>query len=138
MRRVGAVFFAMALAGCSTDPVTLQTAKSVSADRIYAQDTMVRSSPEQAKVTFLRDSGLYGSACSHDIYVDQKKVFAIRQGEGASVFLQPGEHLLRMETGGGMCPNIAASQEANLKPGSSQVYRILLPSDGSLRFIRIE
>lgn len=138
MRWIVAGLGVLALVGCSTDPVTLQTAKQVSADRIYDRALLKRTSADQAKVTFLRDSGFVGAGCSHDIYVDQIKALALRQGEGASVYVSPGEHLFRMETGGGLCPNVATSQEANLKPGGSQTYRILLPSDGSLRFIRIE
>lgn len=129
------------LAGCSTSPVTEATAKPVPAERIY-KPSMTESQEggpsSSASVTFLRDSGYYGSACSHDMFVNNVKAFSIRQGEFIRLNLPAGSYFFRLETGGGMCPNIATSQSTDLKPGASESYRILLPSDGSLRLTRIK
>ena len=38
----------------------------------------------------------------------------------------------------GLCPNVATSQNTILLPGGKESYRILLPSDGSLRLTRID
>lgn len=125
--------------GCSTTPVSTQSAGPVPADRIY-QSSYVGSATDagHGTVVFLRDSGFSGGGCSHDMYVDNVKVFAIRQGEQITVHLPAGQHFLRLETGGGLCPNIAASQETTLAAGAQQMCRILLPSDGSLRLTRIQ
>jgi hypothetical protein len=137
---IGAIVVAV-LAGCSTSPVTEQTAKSIPADRVY-QPAMVAAgdaeSQASATVTFLRDSGYFGAGCSHDMFVNNVKVFAIRQGEFIRLALPAGAYFFRLETGGGLCPNIATSQNSDLKPGASESYRILLPSDGSLRLTRIK
>ncbi|BCD88066.1 hypothetical protein PSm6_44730 [Pseudomonas solani] len=134
----GVVLAVLLLAGCSTSPVTEGQAKAISSDRVYAPDLVGRADSESAKATFLRDEGYFGSGCSHVIYVNNRKAFAIRQGEGVSLRLQPGEYSFRLETGAGMCPNIATSQDITLKPGSAVTYRILLPSDGNLRLTRIQ
>ncbi len=89
-------------------------------------------------MTFLRDSGFLGSGCSHDLYVNNRKAFAIRAGEGISLALEPGEYLFRLETGGGACPNVAISEDATLKRGDARVYRVLIPSDITLRMTRIQ
>jgi len=128
----------VALAGCSTSPVTEEKARVIPADRIYAADLVGAGSENMAEVIFLRDSGYLGSGCSHDVYVNNRKAFAIRQGEGIGLSLKPGAYFFRLETGGGLCPNVATSQDADLKPGSSTGYRILIPSDGSLRLTRIK
>ncbi|WP_165667905.1 DUF4397 domain-containing protein [Metapseudomonas otitidis] len=133
-----AVLAGLLLAGCSTSPVTEGQANAIPSDRIYAPDLVGRGGPGVAKATFLRDEGYFGSGCSHVIYVNNRKAFAIRQGEGISLKLQPGEYSFRLETGAGMCPNIATSQDITLKPNSVVTYRILLPSDGSLRLTRIQ
>ncbi len=127
------------LAGCSTSPVTETTGKPVEENRIYERSYVAPISVPQDKaaVMFLRDSGYMGSGCSHDIYVNNIKVFAIRQGEKIKLALDPGPYLFRLETGGGLCPNIAESQSTELKSGASEVYRILIPSDGNLRLTRI-
>jgi hypothetical protein len=72
------------------------------------------------------------------MYIDNVKVFAIRHGEQITVHLPAGRHFFRLETGGGLCPNIAASQETMLNAGQHEVWRILLPSDGSLRLTRLQ
>jgi len=129
------------LVGCSTSPVTEQDAKPIPAERVY-QPSMVagqgREANGEALVTFLRDSGYYGSGCSHDMYINNVKAFAIRQGEFVRLRLPAGSYFFRLETGGGLCPNIATSQSSQLKAADSESYRILLPSDGNLRLTRIK
>jgi hypothetical protein len=137
MRIMMCVAMIVMLAGCSTTPVTEQTAKAIPADRIYAPELVGMAGADQAEVAFFRDSGYVGSGCSHDLYVNNRKAFAIRQGETVKLSLSPGSYFFRLETGGGLCPNIATSQDADLKAGAHTAYRILLPSDGSLRLTRI-
>jgi hypothetical protein len=72
------------------------------------------------------------------MYIDNVKAFSIRHGEQIAVHLPAGQHFFRLETGGGLCPNIAASQETTLNGGQREVWRILLPSDGSLRLTRLQ
>ena len=124
---------------CSTTPVTQQSAAPVPAERIYQTSYIgAASGTSEATVVFLRDSGFSGSGCSHDLYIDNVKVFAIRHGEQITTHVPAGQHFFRLETGGGLCPNISASQETTIPSGARQTYRILLPSDGSLRLTRIE
>lgn len=138
-RQFAAITAALLVSACSTTPVTQQSAAPVPPDRIYQAGYIgVASSTSDATVVFLRDSGLFGSGCSHDIYVDGVKVFAIRQGEQITIHVPAGQRVFRLETGGGLCPNISTSQETTISAGSRQTYRILLPSDGSLRLTRIE
>jgi hypothetical protein len=127
------------LAGCSTTPVTSQSALPIAMDRVYQPSYMgPASSGSDATVVFQRDAGFSGAGCSHDMYIDNVKVFAIRHGEQITIHLPAGQHFFRLETGGGLCPNIAASQETTLAPGAREAFRILLPSDGSLRLTRVE
>lgn len=127
------------VAGCSTDPVTLQSAGHIPRDRIYQPNYFgAANNASDATVVFLRDSGFLGSGCSHDMYINNIKVFSIRSNEQATIHLPATRYFFRLETGGGICPNIATSQESQLVPGARQIYRILLPSDGSLRLTRME
>ncbi|MCU7238781.1 hypothetical protein [Pseudomonas peradeniyensis] len=134
---IGLVSLAL-LAGCSTTPVSERSARQIPTERIYDQSVIHKVSADESTVTFLRDEGFYGSGCSHVVYVNNRKAFAIRSGEGIRIHLAPGSYFFRLETGAGMCPNIATSQNSELKPGAHEAYRILLPSDGSLRLTRIE
>lgn len=124
---------------CSTTPVTQQSAAPVPENRIYQiRYVGAATGADEATVVFLRDSGFFGSGCSHDVYIDNVKVFSIRQGEQITTRVRAGQHFFRLETGAGLCPNISTSQETTIAPGARQTYRILLPSDGSLRLTRIE
>src|SRR5690606_8452068 len=119
--------------------VTQQSARQVPPERIHEASYIgPAAKATDATVVFLRDSGGHGSACTHDIYVNTIRVFSIRQGEQITFHVPAGQHFFRLESGGGLCPNISTSQETILSEGARQVYRILLPSDGSLRLTRIE
>ena len=126
------------LSGCSTSPVTEITGKTLLEARIYEKSYIAPESVQlnKATVLFLRDSGFVGSACSHDIYVNDVKVFSIRQGEKIKLALDPGRYLFRLESGGA-CPSVAVSQSTKLESGDNEVYRILIPSDFSLRLTRM-
>lgn len=128
-----------ALAGCSTTPVSTTTATFVPSNRIY-QPSYIGTATNSANgtVIFLRDAGFYGAGCSHDMYIDNVKVFAIRHGEQITVHIPAGRHFFRLETGGGLCPNIAASQETTLEAGQREVWRILIPSTGALHLTRLQ
>lgn len=134
---IGALALAL-LVGCSTSQVTEETASPIPSDRVYAAKfAKAEGSEGRAEVVFLRDSGMFGSGCTHDVYVNNTKAFAIRSGEFIRLKLEPWAYFFRLETGSGLCPDIATSQDAELKAGSKIAYRILLPSDGSLRLTRI-
>ncbi|MNJ19114.1 hypothetical protein D3C77_134320 [compost metagenome] len=139
MRKILTALALIVLAGCSTSPVTEETADIVPSERVYA-DKYVKSGDQagKAEVVFLRDSGIFGSGCTHDVYVNNTKTFAIKSGEFIQLNLDPGPYFFRLETGSGICPDIATSQDVDLKAGAKVVYRILLPSDGSLRLTRIK
>ncbi|WP_151762334.1 hypothetical protein [Acinetobacter seifertii] len=138
MKRIIFLGLVLSLTGCSTAPVVSNTAKLVPNERIYNQRYLKKQTPEQAKVTFLRDKGFLGSGCTHDIYVNNEKVFSIRSNEIATIYLEPKYYIFRLETGAGMCQNIATSQETEVKPGAEIEYRILLPSDFNLRLTRMK
>ena len=64
-----------ALAGCSTSPTTQGGGNPPPDSRIFLNDTSVKRAPDSrsnAIVRFARDSGGYGSACVHDVYLNDK------------------------------------------------------------------
>lgn len=138
MKASGFLLFlsAACAAGCSTVPVAEGQAKAVPADRIYAPQFLEATSERSAAVVIARDKGFSGYGCSHDILVNNEKVLALRQAETATLHLVPGAYFIKLETGGGLCPNISTSQNLTLAAGERQAYRVLLPSDGSLRLTR--
>jgi len=137
-------FFALAvgvsvgltLSACSTTPVTEGAASAVPQNRVYQPEYLVPSPERTASIYLARDKGFSGSGCTHDISLNNQKVLSIRQSEAVLLHVVPGPYFLKLETGGGLCPNISTSQNLTLAEGERQDYRVLLPSDGSLRLTR--
>ena len=125
-------------AACSTTPITVETGQPVPTDRIYKPDFTVQSAGRTAKVSFLRDSGVLGVACTDKVLVNGAAAFSIRAGEYQSIYLPPGQYFFGLETGGGACPNVITSQSTTLVDGAEETYRILRPSDFTLRLTRIK
>lgn len=132
----GSLIAVFMMAGCSTVPVSEGEARAVPADRIYAPEYLQQTPERTASIYVTRDKGFSGSGCSHDMSLNNLKIMALRQGEAATLYVQPGAYFLKLETGGGLCPNISTSQNLTMQEGERQVYRILLPSDSSLRLTR--
>ncbi|WP_448761820.1 hypothetical protein [Acinetobacter tandoii] len=124
--------------GCSTSPTVVGMEKNIPASRISQPSYFTKQSSDQTEVSFLRDSGFIGRGCTHDIFANNIKIFSIRPNEKAVIYLKPDYYIFRLETGGGMCPNIATSQEAEMKPNAKVEYRILIPSDFNLRLTRMK
>lgn len=139
MKNIAALAIAVALlslTACSTVPVTESQARPVPPERVYLPQYFQVSAERSATIYISRDKGYYGSGCSHDIYLNKEKVMAIRHSEAATLHVAPGAYFLKLETGGGLCPNISTSQNLTLGAGERQEYRILIPSDGNLRLTR--
>lgn len=125
--------------GCSTTPITEYSASIPPANSIYNKAiTIPPPSGKYGSVTFLRDKGLLGSACTHIIKINGEIAFALNAGEFITIYLPPAEYFFILETGGGLCPNVATSQELKLSNGQKAKYRILIPSDTTLRLTRIQ
>lgn len=136
---IAGLLCSLMVVGCSTTPIDPKTAEQIPQARVYLPAMTTRvDQAHSAGVTFVRDSGFSGGGCSHDVFVNNAKVFSIRPGESIQLWLEPGPYFFRLETGGGLCPNIATSQNTILSKDEHQTYRILLPSDGGLRLTRTE
>jgi hypothetical protein len=138
MKLISLALMTLMLVGCSTTPVDFTTATNVPEERVYDTTMVSQDAERNTSITFLRDARYLGSGCSHEVFIDNNKLFAIRAGEMIKVFIKEGEHFIRLETGHGLCPNISISQDVRMIKGADQEYRILLPSDGSLRLSRIK
>jgi hypothetical protein len=112
----------------STKPITMETGTPVPASKIRAT-ALTKPAPERtAKVSFLRDDGGLGGACTHKILVDGAVAFEIRPGEYQTLYLAPGKHSLGLKIDDGFCPELSISQSTVLGDGADESYRIFIPS----------
>ena len=116
---------------CSTSPVVASAAKKIPAGRIYKTEFIDRSDTNTpASITFIRDSGLLGVACSFEVTVNGQKAFAIAAGETITLSMTAGEYILLMATRlGNPCPNQRQTKEVLLRAGESRQYRISTASN---------
>lgn len=77
----------LALSGCATSKLTPVQADPVPADRIYGFTQKTAS--DDARITVIRDSGLFGSACGFVVRLDGKRAAMLNTGEVASLYVPP-------------------------------------------------
>ena len=124
----------LSIAACSTTPVARDEAAS---SEIHWAETQI-ARDGTGTLTITRDSGLYGAACRHTVTINGTRAATMRPGTTASFHLDPGEYLVLVEFGRGLCPNVALSQDVQIVVGQTRSYRVLLPSDGAARLVRVE
>ena len=137
MKYIVIIFVCTLLSACATTQVNSQTAKPVPADRVYIASFIKSSNPENnPTVSFFRDSGLLGSGCTYDIFVNNAKAFSINPAEFIELTLEPKEYIFRLSYDYGLCPNLTMTQDAILKNGTHRTYRISI--SGQVEFSRID
>jgi len=134
--RLVALTLALGGAGCSlmslsTTPITTQSGTPVPASRIYRPELALPSTGHTSKVSFLRDAGMVGGACTHRILVDREAAFGIRSGKYQTLYLTPGSHMFALEIEEDICPQFFAWDPTFLADGSNETLRILIPSPRS-------
>ena len=72
------IVMSLFLFGCSSSPITEKDGAPVPESLIINKDIVVNNSG-MVPVTFLRDTGP-GSACSHTVYVDGKRLLTLKMG----------------------------------------------------------
>ena len=124
------------ITGCSTALVPLSEAVAVPFARIQAFQT--QTDVTSATIIIIRDKGFVGSACRLSFYLDGVLAAQIGPRQTARFYVEPGDHLVRAEGGGGGAPgcglnkNTGATRETTLKRGETKVFRISTDASGSI------
>lgn len=134
MRRLAALACCL-LAACSTTPISREEAAPPTAVLV---PELLTAAPGTGEVVILRDSGISGSGCLHQIKVDGRHVATLDNAEGVTLHLPAGQHVLSVDFGRALCPNVALSAEPIVQAGGRIVYRISLAADGATRLTRTE
>jgi hypothetical protein len=135
---LAAIGWVLVVSGCSTSPRSEQRGRLVPRGRISQPDITVPSSERNAIVSFLRDKGSIDAKCTHNILVNGRRAFSIRNGESQTIYLGPGEYFIGMESSGGACPHVAISERVTLGKRGEQTYRIFSPNGYGAQLIRIK
>lgn len=136
---VGFVSFSI-LSGCATTPTASNSAKGVSSERIYSKDHFTKTDERNIPVTIIRDGGIWGAACIHRVYINNKKVFALKPNERAMVYLEPQEYEIKVDlAASSFCPYSQVEETITLEPNSQHTYRIAstLSVNEALQLIKV-
>lgn len=123
MRYYILLVFMVCLAGCSTSKVSYIDAQEVlvSSDFYGAVDIEGADS----KVTFIRDSGVFGSACSFNLYINESFIATLSPQERVSVDLPSGEYIFKLSPKQKiLCGSQEWKLESFLSEGQHKFYRI--------------
>lgn len=126
--------------GCATTQTSSNSIKTVSEDRIYSKEFFNKTEERNIPFTISRDSGILGTACNQRVYVNNKKVFALKSGEQATIYLKPEEYELRVDlAASSFCPYAQVEETVNLEPNSQPKYRIssAMSVNESLKLIKV-
>lgn len=122
------------LTACATSPVPVEQAAPIPQARLFGLQERPSESYGTMQVT--RDSGATGSACNVRLRVDGVKVAEFAPGETGTFYLVPGEHVLGVITGVGLCPNRLKENAAVIVEGETKRYRISIDGNGALDIAR--
>lgn len=118
------------LAGCATYITPLEHAKPVSNDKLYWYQSGL--SGPSGKLTVVRDSGVPGSACDVDVYIQGRKSATIQPGELASFYLPVGHQNLAIALAkAGLCSGTVQSISVIVQNGQESMYRVSGDIDGT-------
>lgn len=120
---IGALVVAL-LAGCSSNPISVNDAVQAPRDEIYAYQS--KPSGPSGKLTVVRDSGINASGCDFVIYIDGRKAAKLGSGEKASFYVSPGQlNIGAGVSGSGLCVGQAIKTvSAIAQPDKQVIYRV--------------
>jgi hypothetical protein len=108
--------------GCATSPVTLDHAKPVSPDRLYAFQGSAAAN--EGTLTVIRDAGFMGHGCGINILVDGVRAGFIGAGEMADFSVTAGDHILSVRpSDSGLCAVGSSAQERTIKATITAAHR---------------
>lgn len=128
MKRVAIACMCLVLASCATTV----TPTSGASQGALLSASAGQSLPGTVPITFKRDSGFMGGACSQRLYVNGSAVADLRAGQLVVIHLKPGAHIVGARPNG-ICGGGDAEAEIVVRDGQARSFRIGADQSGSLR-----
>jgi len=129
--RFFALFLALSLPACATQPITLQQASVVPASRILASQWLSQGA-YTGSLIIKRDSGFMGSACTIRVFVDAVPVADLAPSEKVELFVALGEHVVGATANGLLCGGGASETAVVIRPESQKILRIASGQSGDI------
>lgn len=133
MKKLIGAFALLLVAGCSTSPVSVDTADQAKAANVYAFQS--KPAGPSGSLTVVRDSGFVGGGCDMGVYVDGRLVARIATKEKVTLLLPAGPKVVGAGiVGSGLCAanNDRREREISIRDGDRLNYRLFTSSNGDV------
>ena len=126
-----AVLVILSIAGCATQPVTIDKALAVPASRMLAPQWAAQGT-YTGSLVIKRDSGFMGSACNVRVFIDAVPVADLAPSEKVELFVAVGEHIVGAASTGMFCGGGASEASVVIIPERQRILRIAAGQSGDL------
>lgn len=122
--------FAVALAGCATQPVATSQTQQVSSNAVLAPEFSAPT-PGAGALVIKRDKGLTGSACTYRVYVNGSPAVDLRAAQSHQLFLPAGTHIIGARPAS-LCGGGTSEAQVAIRQGSTITYRLAATQMGDI------
>jgi hypothetical protein len=129
--RFFALFLAVSLTACATQPVSIYQASVVPSSRILARQ-LLSQAQYTGSLIIKRDSGFMGSACTIRVFIDTVPVADLKPSEKIEIFLPVGEHVVSATPTGNFCGGGTSEAAVVIRPESQRILRIASGQSGDI------
>lgn len=129
--RFFALFLALSLSACATQPITISQASAVPSSRVLAPQWLSQA-PYTGSLVVKRDSGFMGSACTIRVFVDAVPVADLAPSEKVELFVPLGEHIVGAAATGMLCGGGAFEADVIIRPEHQKILRVAAGQSGDI------
>jgi hypothetical protein len=129
--RVLAIFLALSLTACATQPVSINQASPVPSSRILARQ-LLSQAQYTGSLIIKRDTGFMGSACTIRVFVDAMPVADLAPSEKVELFVPFGEYVVSATPTDSFCGGGSSEAAVVIRPESQKILRIASGQSGDI------
>jgi hypothetical protein len=129
--RFFAVFLALSLTACATQPISIYQASAVPSSRILARQ-LLSQAQYTGSLIIKRDTGFMGSACTIRVFVDTVPVADLGPSEKVEIFVPFGEYVVSATPTGTFCGGGTSEAAVVIRPESQRILRIASGQSGDI------
>lgn len=137
MRVTILIILSLITVSCSTHPVNPGYERNIPTNHIFMPEYTVNN-PDYVPVTFSRDAGVIGSACSSSVYINGDLAFELDSSQSLTIYMPTGNHFFNVSMKGGVCGGEVKSDSVTIESGKPIGYRISMTMGAVLDLSRTQ
>ncbi|WP_150639749.1 hypothetical protein [Pseudomonas fluorescens] len=131
MRNLAVILAALALAACSTTPVTRSHSEAVNPVQVLAPELQKASVERSEPVLLIRDAGFMGSLMDAIVVIDGKNSVILKPSQRFEFYLAPGNHMFSIKPDKNLLSEPMSETDIEIRPNGPNSFRLrLISGDG--------